>query len=278
MKGHRILLFMIPASAALSCDRRTRAPVDSVSQGGNAAADVEWVTELGPVLAVPGDNENTALLLMPSAPTSQPLSAVLLRPAGDSTVAARLTAEQSDALACDDAPAARASTAGPSGWTIAFAPTVSAARLDSLEHLSPADSATLASDVARLASAVADVGTQFSGLPFAVLGAYRLRLDTTTVVVARVARRIPQEAAPLEERTILVGERRGSNPFTLKYSLRSAGAEDTVEHYALLAVVRAADKHFLVLEAEREAGTRFEIVERSPDGSWRLRWTRQLSC
>ena len=133
--------------------------------------------------------------------------------------------------------------------------------------------------MARLASAVpSEKESRFTGLPFAVLAAHRFSVDADTIVIARVARRIPQEATPLEERTLVVGERSAASPYVVKYSLRSAGAEDVVEHFALLAAVRAAGKSFVVIERERDAGSRYEIVERAPGGAWQLRWSRTLGC
>jgi hypothetical protein len=111
-----------------------------------------------------------------------------------------------------------------------------------------------------------------------VLAAHRGRVGGSTIVVGRAARRIPQEAAPLEERTLIIGEQAVGGSLALKYSLRSAGAEDSVEHYLLLGAVQAGDKQFFILESERESGTRYEILERAADGSWRLRWSRALSC
>jgi hypothetical protein len=259
-----------------ACARADKPAPDSVAQSGVASEDTRWVEELGPIFAIPGDTDHTAIVLFPSSPAEQ-ASVALLRTAGDSTTAARIRITP-DSGVCDAATASF-STAGPSGWTVAFTPSVTAIRLDSIESLSPADSAALTTDVNRLASAVPNAReSRFTGLPFGVLAAHRFSLDGSTVVIARVARRIPQEATPLEERTFMIGERSASSPFALKYSLRSSGAEDVVEHFALLAVVRAADKPFVVIESERESGPRYEIVERAPTGTWQLRWSKTLGC
>jgi hypothetical protein len=276
MRVRRFLSLMTLAVAA-SCDRGAKAPPDSIAQTGVAEDDVPWVSELGPVFAVPGDSDNTAVVLFPSD-TAARADVSLLRTAGDSSRPARITATETDSAICGEASPARLSASGPAGWTLAFVPSVTAVRLDSIESLSPADSTTLATEVARLASAVpSDKDSRFNGLPFAVLAAHRFSVDSSTVIIGRVARRIPQEATPLEERTLVVGERNRSGAFALKYSLRSAGSEETVEHFLLLATVRAAGKIFVVLESERESAARYEIVERIA-GPWQRRWSRTLSC
>ena len=273
----RVLCIVLSAAALVSCERGAKPPADSVAQSGAATEDSQWVSELGPMLAIHGDSDNTAIVLAPSEPSSA-FEAALFRPGGDSTATGRMTLVEPEMHACGEAPVARVSMSGPAGWTIALAPSVVALKPDSIESMSAADSSALAADVARLASAVAtDKESRFAGLPFAVLAAHRVHIGNSTVVIGRAARRIPQEAAPLEERTLVVGERSGTEPFALEYYLRSAGAEDTVEHYLLLAVVRAGEKHFIVLESARDGGSRYEILERAA-GAWQLRWSRVLSC
>lgn len=273
----RVVRLALSAATLTACERAAKPPADSVAQSGTATEDVQWVTELGPLLGIPGDSESTAILLAPVTPNA-PFEAALIRTAGDSTSSARMTVTDPELHACGDAPVARVSGAGPAGWTIALAPTTTALKLDSIESIPAADSANLAADVARLASAVAtEKESRFAGLPFAVLAAHRARIAGNTVVVGRAVRRIPQEATPLEERTLVIGEQAGADPFALEYSLRSSGAEDTVEHYLLLAVVRAGEKHFIIIESARDGGSRYEILERAA-GSWRLRWSRTLSC
>ncbi len=278
MKLRRVVS-LLALAGAVSCDRPAKAPADSVAQTGIPEDEATpWVSELGAVFAVPGDSDNTAVVLFPSAPGAR-AEVSLLRTAGDSSRSARITAADGDSAVCGDASGARLSAPGPAGWTLALSPSVTAVRLDSIESLSPTDSASLAADVARIASAVpSDKESRFTGLPFAVLSAHRFSSDSSTVIVGRVARRIPQEATPLEERTFVVAERSGSRPFALKYSLRSIGSEDAVEHSLLLAIVQAAGKTFLVMESESETSARYEIIERTATGPWRLRWSRTLSC
>jgi hypothetical protein len=274
MKAARVapLVFAIVSA----CTRADKPAPDSVAQSGAANEETSWVQELGPIFAIPGDNDHAAIVLFPSAPAEQS-NVVLFRSGGDSMTAARMRIAP-DSGVCDAATASFAAP-GPSGWTFAFAPSVKAVRLDSIESLSAADSAALAADVARLASAApSEKDSRFNGLPFAVLAAHRVSLDGSTVIIARVARRIPQEATPLEERTFMIGERSASGPYALRYSLRSTGPEDSVEHFALLGMVQAAGRPFVIIESERDAGSRYEIVERAPTGVWQLRWSKTLGC
>lgn len=261
----------------IACDRDAPPRTDSVSQAPANATDVPWVPELGEVLAVPGDSDNSALVLFPREPADSQIDVSLLRTSGDSSVTARIA--PGDMQVCGDVPTAQVSAPGPSGWTIALGRAVTPVRLDTVDGASATDSSELAASAARLASAVPDDrASRFSGLPFALLAARRLSLAGSSVLIARVARRIPQEATPLEERTLVIGERVGDEPYTLKYSLRAAGPEDKVEHHLVLGAVRAADKHFVIIEVERESGSRYEILERTPDGAWQLRWSRTLTC
>lgn len=272
----RVHYGLIAFAAIVACGKEAPPRSDSVAQSGASSSDVPWVPELGPVFAVPGDSENTAIVLFAASPDSAS-DVALMRTAGDSSAGSRIT--PSELQVCGDVPTAHVTSPGPTGWTIALAPGAAMLRADSIETLSAADSSALAADVARLASAVPNgVESRFTGLPFAVLTAHRVSMDGVTIVIARVARRIPQEATPLEERTILIGERRAAGPFALKYSRRSSGAEDVVDHFALLGAVRARGKHFVITEGERETGSRYEILERSAAGGWQIRWARVLSC
>lgn len=277
MRPRGVLSVMLGAFALVSCERAKPIPPDSVTPSATPDPDAQWISELGPLFAVPGDSANTAIVLVPSAPT-EPMTAALFRTAGDATSSTRLSLGESATLVCEDSHVARLSAAASPDWTIALAPTVTPLRVDSIESMPSADSAALAADIARLASGVPGDDRRFRGLPFAVLAAYRLQIERSTIVVGRAARRIPQEATPLEERTLVVGERTGSEQFAIRHSRRSAGIEDNVEHYALLAAIRAGEKHFLIIESELAGGTRYEILERSSAGEWRLRWSRQLTC
>ena len=155
-------------------------------------------------------------------------------------------------------------------------------RTDSIEALSSADSARLAADLARLASALTtQPGSRFTGLPFAVLGAHRFESDERQYLVGHLVRRLNQEAAPREERTFVIAERPAATrgePYVVTYSQRSEGSEDTAEHFEVLAVMRGTDSPLLLLARDQLSKTTYEILERSADGTWRTRWSRTLDC
>lgn len=115
-------------------------------------------------------------------------------------------------------------------WAVAFASGhVKAVALDSIEGLSPRDSARMAVDLTRLGSALPDdtVAT-FRGLPFVVFRAFRTRGLETEFIVATLVRRLNQEDSPREERLIIVVDVRGadSRDWKVAWSERASGRED----------------------------------------------------
>ena len=155
--------------------------------------------------------------------------------------------------------------------------------MDSIEALPAADSARLAVTLARLASALEpEKGSRFTGLPFAVVSARRVTVDGREILAAHLVRRLNQEATPLEERTLIVAERPSNvaknEPYTVGYSQRSAGTEDTAEHFDAIAALRGQQSPYLIVTRDQLARTTYDILARAPDGSWRVRWSRALTC
>lgn len=242
----------------------------------------EWDPDLGALLLVPSDSDNSALVLYPAdsgdaLPASEPVT--LVNTAGDSLHA---TLRKTDSLECGDAAMVRLD--GSSGaWAIGIgAPRASLIRMDSIEALPSADSSRLAADIARLASALPmPKDSRFGGLPFAVVAARRFSAQGRQYVVAHLARRLNQEAQPLEERTFVIGERSDSaktDRFVATYSQRSEGTEDTAEHFDVLAGLMGRKSPLLLLARDQLSQTRYELLERQADGTWRVRWSRTLSC
>ena len=94
---------------------------------------------------------------------------------------------------------------------------------------------------------------------------------------------INQEDSPLQERTFLVAESDPGAPdhFTMKYSERSSGAEETVESRDLLGIVRFSPLPAIDLIVSRDFGdeSAYSIIERDTAGKWTSRWTsRRFSC
>lgn len=265
--------------AALACGPRDAARDTADTRDSSTAPEVDWVSELGPTLVIPGDSEQVALEINGPTRDTTALRIRLGRPGAPFGSPLAAEALEGDSLGCD-APTLRLRGSPPSGWTIGVASReVASAPLDSLEALAGADSSALSADVARVASALAPPDSRFRGLPFVALKAFRVRDGDRSTLIATVLRRLPQEASPLEARGFVIAERlAGDSAYSLKYGVRSEGTEETVEHFALLGVLRVGAKEFAVVEREQESGTRYEILERSASGDWRVRWSRALTC
>src|SRR5436190_5965664 len=217
MRRARVVFTLIFLSAlpwTLSCRTKRSGDAGSGSDtarpmnaASNAAAD--WANELGQMLVVPSDSDNTAVVLYPNDPNDRLMGSqltTLVNAAGDTT---RVKLVALDSQECGDAPVVRLNGAAPPSCSVGLiAHSAKLLRTDSIEALSSADSARLAADLARLASALTtQPGSRFTGLPFAVLGAHRFESDERQYLVGHLVRRLNQEAAPREERTFVIAER-----------------------------------------------------------------------
>lgn len=165
----------------------------------------------------------------------------------------------------------------PVPWTAAFAAgRISAIPLDSIEGLSPRDSARLAIDLTRLASGVRDDSVStFRGLPFVVLRARRTRGLDTGFVVATLARRVNQEDSPQEERLVLVIDQIGtdSRKWVVAWHERASGREEELvvaEPLLAFRAGRASDVHLLF---GRDDGVALGAAVLTRDASgWHVQW------
>jgi hypothetical protein len=162
---------------------------------------------------------------------------------------------------------------------VGFAGTaVEALALDSIETLTGADSARLAVEVTRLASALpGDTAASFRALPYTVRTARRFSPEPgVSAVVATLTRSVNQEAKPLGEQLLVVAERSTSGGrYTPAYHERASGREETLETVEPLAAVRlGADRRpTLVMARDFYDGTAYSLLERVGAGRWRVRWT-----
>lgn len=264
-----------------------------------AAFPSTWDTSAGPVMFVRGNTTAEAYVIYPAITDSTPSDAVHF----DSAIARNATVElfqragggeaarvgapaggEWDADQCIEWPAAKmqtpASTDATSGWTVAFLKgRAKPLALDTVEAMAHADSARLAADVTRLVStAPNDTARTFRGIPYSVRTAYRFSPAAgIEAVVADVVRTLNQEAAPLEEHTLIVGERPvgSSAPYRLGYREVTAGSDETLESSDVLAAVSiGATPHVdLVLAREGYESNAYALLERQSDGRWKLRWT-----
>jgi hypothetical protein len=300
------IIVLVPLSA---CERKPRAaPAESAASVPEtvatapaikpAVAPSTWDTSAGPVMFVRGNSPAEAFVIFPAITDSTPAADVHL----DSTLSRNATIElfqhsgggdvahlgalgggEWDANQCIEWPAAKVQTltSGDSmpGWTVAFLKgRAKALSLDTIETMAHADSAKLAADITRLVSTVPnDTARTFRGIPFSVRTAYRFTpVPGVEAVVADVVRKLNQEANPLEEHTLVVGERPAgsSAPYRLAYREVTAGSDETLESSDVLAAVAiGSPPHIdLVLARDGYESNAYALLERQPDGKWRLRW------
>ncbi|MEP7064841.1 MAG: hypothetical protein ABI889_02290 [Gemmatimonadota bacterium] len=307
----RVVIACVLASAVMSaCERKPGAkapetvstPPDTIPAAPpakHAVAVSTWDTSAGPVIFVRGSSTAEAYVVFPAITDSTPAADVhfdsalprnasveLFQHSGGGEVArvGALGGGEWDANQCIEWPAAKVqSTTGSetgSGWTVAFLKgRAKALPLDTVESMSHADSAKLVADITRLVSTVPnDTARTFRGIPFSVRTAYRFApLQGVEAVVADVVRTLNQEANPQEEHTLIVGERQaGSNaPYRLAYREVTSGSDETLESSDVLAAVAIGTqlRIDLVLAREGYESSAYALLERQPDGNWRLRWT-----
>jgi hypothetical protein len=272
-----------------ACDR-SDAPrrADTGAAGTTAAAPPDAPADdrmaaLGALLVVPGDSAGVGIVIYPAAPSTQLVASAplrLLAPNGDSTLASAFLA-MTDSQVCGEAPLVRVQDSLATAWSVAIlGSAASPVRMDSIETLARADSTRLVAELARLASAIPmEPDSRFKGLPFAVSSARRFEHDASQIVVSQLVRRVPHEAAPVEEHTFIVAERASSSPaLSTAFHARSEGTEETAEQFDVLAVLRGGQTVWLLLSRDNTARTTYEVLERMAPGIWRSRWSRVLSC
>jgi hypothetical protein len=150
--------------------------------------------------------------------------------------------------------------------------------IDSIETLATPDSARLAADIARIASALpGDTSAVFRGLPFVVNKAWRARIPNgQTILTAVIVRNVNQEANPRQERIFLIAERDSGSTgarFAPRYSERIVGLEETLETTDPIAIVLLGSDHHPIVIVSRDAGKglSYALIERTA-GEWRRRW------
>ena len=282
----------------------TVAPPAPSPPAPGAPAPSGWDPRAGPVLLVAGERTDAAITVFPEVQgqhaaatlrlATAPLrgsAATLVNRAGTAvTVTLGDSTAPSEEEHCVGWPMLRvvSSSGAVPSWAVGFVGArLTPVVLDSVESLSPGDSAALVAEVARLASTipVPARATRMRGLPFSVREAWRFRADSgTEAIVAQVTRHIHEEASPLEERTLLVAERDAAQKqqrpgrYALAFYQRDAGPEETLEGTDVLAIVatEGTPRPMIVIARESEAGVRYALVERSGPGRWHVRWTSAL--
>lgn len=280
-------LAVVAASGAAGCERRAvPAAEESVPAAEPAAPPLtpdasDWIPSLGTMLVVPLDSQ-TGVVLFPASPSPRLVATSRLRLVDASGSGGEMRAEllDSDSAVCGEAAVVHVTDSLALPWSAALAETkVSALRMDSLEMLPPSDSARTVAELARLASALPmPRDSRFKGLPFVVLWARRFERGERRTLVAHLVRRVPHEAAPVEEHTLLVAESAAGAPVSLGFHLRTEGTEDVADQYEALAALSGPGGTWLIISRENDARTVYQVLERPSDGRWRARWSRVLSC
>ena len=292
---------LLPLLLLVGCERSkivpptdsTRAPIGVTPQTTPPPPTSSWDAAIGPVLLIGGDVPETANLLSPdeSADTSGKNSGTqvtLLGRGGELQTAALLHTTSATEGSCVGLASwtlkAKGSVIAPWSFGISANEPVKAIPMDSVESLSQVDSANLAAQAARLASTLVREGTnRFSGLPFTVHALWRFTVPQGThVLAANLIRRLNQEASPLEERTLIIAESDSAKTgYTVAYSERSQGEEETVESRDFVAAIQlgADARPVIVLARDFDDAVAYSLLERAGPGNWRLRWTsRRVRC
>ena len=256
-----------------------------------------WDSSAGPALFVAGATPTEAFLIAPEFTHAAALDSVqpdttLIRTLridlfgsgkkiGTARVGSMAASTRTDS--CRTWPIARLEfTSGHTGsaqpWNVAFeSGHASEPAVDSIEGLPTADSAKLAADIARIASALpGDTSAVFRGLPFVVNKAWRAQLPSgQTLLTAVVVRNVNQEANPRQERIFLIAERDSATtaPFIPRYTERKVGLEETLETTDPIAIVLLGVDHHPAVIIARDAGhgLSYALIERV-GGQWQRRW------
>jgi hypothetical protein len=287
----RSLLFSV-ATVVVACERG-KPPVRADSTAAKPPAIVDstttepvhtWDPSAGPVLLVVGESPSRAFVIVPNSGNAAEQLASIPHPASVTLLGRSGTVQNAELPAVTDTnacPMASLNAAPPPrAWNIGFiGGVVAPLAMDSIQSLTAGDSASLAATVIRLASALPnDSAGRFNGLPFVVRTVWRFSApDGIQVVVATLARQINQEATPLQERTLLIAERRQSGSdttFAKAYAERFYGEEETIESPEVLAATLLGSNRNAAIVLTRDYGdaSAYGLLERGDDGRWRARW------
>jgi hypothetical protein len=308
------LVSLVALSSIAACDRSGRqAGSDSTVVGAPPPADsaatamnAGWNSDAGTILLVAGDVPGLGEVVFPEVTDSTFGDSALMDLApvrgthvtlfsrrgevGNATIVGEDTTAQADSTddACEDWPLVRLrnESRGPTAaWTVGLvAGRARSIPLDSIDHLSRADSTRLADEVLALAARLPDdTAGAFRGLPFYVRTVRRFEpVPGVEALIADMSRRINQEADPREEQLLLVAERdsgKTTGPWRVGFSERASGHEGTVETHDILAALAIGATHrpTLVLARYVGDGVAYALLERNGAGRWELRWLSAAS-
>ena len=194
-------------------------------------------------------------------------------PAGSAQLLSRAQSSPSEGCLAWPVLSLREPTAKP--WQVGFKTGAAISiPLDSLEAVTPSDSVSITTELARLASALpASNDPAFQGLPFSVRKAYRTKQG---ILIGDIVRKINEEANPREEHLLLIAEPNPSDRahYVTVFHSRAAGSEEAVRTSDVLAAVqfKRNKRIALVVSFGYENGNRAALIERMSNGSWKVTW------
>lgn len=169
-----------------------------------------------------------------------------------------------------------ADPASSAAWRVAFpANAVDVVTFDSIAVLTATDSADRTRAGALAASKLADdTVAAFRGRPFIIRQANRLVAGDTVYTMFEVVRLVAQEANPLQEQLLILTEEGPGREPTSVFHAREVREEEKMGSIELLAALRVkrGGRLALLVRRERENGFVLEWIERSPRGTWFVRW------
>jgi hypothetical protein len=283
--------------AAVSCTSE-RAPANDTALPEGSPPEGEpraprtstWNTAAGALFAVRSGNSTSAWLVNPAYGNAQALDtltaaswnvegATLTMLDGAQVIGTgRITGLQYDST-CAGWPTASlvAEPVVASAWRVAFPEgAVEGVTFDSLPVLTATDSAARARAGALAASRLPDdTMSAFRGRPFIVRQASSFSIGAdTTGTLFEVVRLVAQEANPLQEQILILTEEGASRPAVTAFREREIGPEESMGSIELLGVLRtkASGRLAILVRRERESGFILEWIERTPRGTWVVRW------
>jgi hypothetical protein len=303
----RVVTLLLVTWLVVACERRQPASrADSTvpaltATGGSAAGRRDasgWIAAAGPALLIQGPSREEAIALYPTADDSDAVAQldsssmrqlpVTLVGRGGRVLTALLGAPSGDGTdECERWPLRTLQPDSVTTWGVGFVNArVLPIALDSVEVLSPRDSMMLVAEASRLASSVsAPTDPAFQGLRFTTHDIHRFQIAPgVQALVARLVRRVNQEANPREEQTLIIAERDSgatSGPYQLAYAEREFGREEEVVTPEVLAGVRlgVGSPPLLVVARDNDSGISYRMIERTNARHWRARWSSGvISC
>jgi hypothetical protein len=195
--------------------------------------------------------------------------------AGQSSL--KVNSQRAPGEGCVAWPAAQLSSQPGAPWKVGFAKgRATALQLDSIDGMSPADSASVTTELAKLASAASvKSDPTFQGLPFIVQKGYRISFGKASILIGSIVRKINEEATPRVENLLLVAEKSDvSGDYVSAFQSRTSGTEDDVRTNAVVAAVRFVhtNRPALVMSFEYDDGGQVALLERVADHDWRITW------